>query len=83
MTKEFVFQILGWIKDNWIWVFILIFGTYYALKWVIKVLRFLHQNSRAKDLIYLKITLPRSDSKMDTEKRTEKDFKELLFFLLQ
>ncbi len=83
MTKEFVFQILGWIKDNWIWVFILIFGTYYALKWVIKVLRFLHQNSRAKDLIYLKITLPRSDSKMDTEKRTEKDFKEKVAIMAQ
>jgi hypothetical protein len=30
----------------------------------------------AKNLRYLKITLPRADSKLDKEKETKKDFKE-------
>jgi hypothetical protein len=29
-----------------------------------------------KRLVYIKITLPRADSKLDKEKETKKDFKE-------
>jgi hypothetical protein len=37
----------------------------------------------AKHLVYLRITLPRSDSKIDQEKRTEKDFKEKIAVMSQ
>jgi len=30
----------------------------------------------AKNLVYMKVTLPKSDSKLDKEKETKKDFKE-------
>jgi hypothetical protein len=31
---------------------------------------------KSKDLVYLKITLPKKDSKLDKEQETKKDFKE-------
>ena len=83
MTKELIFQIFGWIKENWLWVLIIIFGTYYALKWIIRIMRFINLHFIGKHLVYLKVTLPRSDSKMDTEKRTEKDFKEKVAIMAQ
>ncbi|HEY5714542.1 MAG TPA: type IV secretory system conjugative DNA transfer family protein [Candidatus Gracilibacteria bacterium] len=39
-------------------------------------LRYLHRKKESADLVHLKITLPRNDSKLDNEKRTEKDFHE-------
>ncbi len=47
-----------------------------SVKILVKLARVIKQITRAKHLIYLKVSLPRSDSKMDQEKRTEKDFKE-------
>jgi hypothetical protein len=41
-----------------------------------KALRFAFELYYAKNLRYLRITLPRSDSKLDKEKETKKDFKE-------
>jgi len=58
---------------------------YYAILgilWVIwailtiKLIRFLFEIYYAKNLRYLKVTLPRADSKLDKEKETKKDFKE-------
>ncbi|MDH3324834.1 MAG: type IV secretion system DNA-binding domain-containing protein, partial [Candidatus Peregrinibacteria bacterium] len=40
--------------------------------------RYFHRKTESKNLVHLKITLPRNDSKLDTEKRTEKDFHEQL-----
>ncbi|MDP2090923.1 MAG: DUF87 domain-containing protein [Candidatus Gracilibacteria bacterium] len=42
----------------------------------IKTIRFLFELYYVKNLRYLKITLPRADSKLDKEKETKKDFKE-------
>jgi hypothetical protein len=38
--------------------------------------RFFHRRREFKKLVHLKILLPRNDSKLDNEKRTEKDFHE-------
>lgn len=38
--------------------------------------RYLHRRHEAKSLTHLRISLPRNDSKLDNEKRTEKDFHE-------
>ena len=72
-----------WVQTNWKWV---VFGpivAWIAFKiWVVGG-RFLHQVKLAKKLVYLKVTLPRSDSKNDQEKRTEKDFKEKVAIMAQ
>lgn len=39
-------------------------------------IRFVHRRREARKLVHLKIRLPRNDSKLDNEKRTEKDFHE-------
>lgn len=42
----------------------------------ILLIRFLFELYYAKNLRYLKVTMPRADSKLDKEKETKKDFKE-------
>ncbi len=39
-------------------------------------LQYWHRRHEAKKLVHLRITMPKNDSKLDNEKRTEKDFKE-------
>jgi len=43
---------------------------------IVKTIRLIFELYYTKNLRYLKITLPRSDSKLDKEKETKKDFKE-------
>jgi hypothetical protein len=47
----------------------------------IKTLRFLFELYYAKNLRYLKVTVPRADSKLDKEKETKKDFKEKIWMM--
>ncbi len=47
----------------------------------IKTMRFLFELYYAKNLRYLKITVPRADSKLDKEKETKKDFKEKIWMM--
>ncbi len=51
---------------------VVVIATYVFLKLV----RFAFELYAAKDLVYLKVTLPRADSKLDKERETKKDFKE-------
>ena len=48
------------------WISILLF----------KLIRVIFELIRSKNLVYLKVTLPKADSKLDKEKETKKDFKE-------
>ncbi len=43
---------------------------------LLKLLRVLYEIYNARRLVYMSITLPRADSKLDKEKETKKDFKE-------
>lgn len=43
---------------------------------VLKLIRIAYEIYAAKNLAYIRITLPRADSKLDKEKETKKDFKE-------
>lgn len=43
---------------------------------LIKMIRLAYEILMASRLVYLKVTLPRADSKLDKEKETKKDFKE-------
>ena len=47
----------------------------------IKTIRFLFELFYSKNLRYLKVTLPRADSKLDKEKETKKDFKEKIWMM--
>jgi len=49
---------------------------YIILVLLIKLMRFFFEIYYAKNLVYLRVTLPRSDSKLDKERETKKDFKE-------
>ncbi len=43
---------------------------------LLKIVRLVFEVRTAKDLVYVKVTLPKADSKLDKEKETKKDFKE-------
>ncbi len=47
------------------------------IAWItIKIMRMTYEVVMANRLVYLQVTLPRADSKLDKEKETKKDFKE-------
>lgn len=65
---DFFFNLLYWL------VVIIIFAIVLILIW--KTIRLLFELYYTKNLRYLKVTLPRADSKLDKERETKKDFKE-------
>lgn len=71
------FDISSWwfFKDLATWAILIIFGFFFLII-LKKTLQLLFEIRYAKNLRYLRITLPRSDSKLDKEKETKKDFKE-------
>ncbi|MFH1012143.1 MAG: type IV secretory system conjugative DNA transfer family protein [Candidatus Peregrinibacteria bacterium] len=75
--------ILHFLGEYWLMLLIAIVGGYIVLKFGIKLMRLLYLHFHARRLVYMKVTLPRSDSKMDQEKRTEKDFKEKVAVMAQ
>lgn len=66
---NFLYYIALWIV--WIMIFLII----------LQFLRFLFEIYYTKDLVYMKVTLPKSDSKLDKEKETKKDFKEKIWMM--
>lgn len=67
--------ILGFLSSAWdILLQILIIIIICVV--IVKILRFLFEVWYGKNLIRMRITLPRSDSKLDKERETKKDFKE-------
>jgi hypothetical protein len=87
MDKEKALQIariaLTWIQENWLMALIVLAVIFYGLPLVIRIARFIFVHHMAKKLVYIKVELPRSDSKIDQEKRTEKDFKEKVAIMSQ
>jgi len=76
-------NILIWSREYWQEALIAVIFIFYVLPWLIKLMRFIHSHNTAKNLIYMKVELPRSDSKIDQERRTEKDFKEKVAIMSQ
>ncbi len=66
------------LMDIWFYVLyiIIIIVCFYVS---LKIIRFLFELYYSKNLRYLKITVPRADSKLDKEKETKKDFKEKIW----
>ena len=48
----------------------------FVLLFIIHMIRMLFEILQARRLVYIKVTLPRADSKLDKERETKKDFKE-------
>lgn len=67
-----VMELIYWYLEILLWIIfaiILLFLT-------VKLIRLLFELYCSKDLRYIRITLPRNDSKLDKERETKKDFKE-------
>lgn len=79
------FVLLDWVQSDWpgsFWMmfFLRALQIGILLYFLRKPLRYLKRRKEFKDnnLVHLKITLPKNDSKLDNERRTEKDFREAL-----
>ena len=81
--KHYAEIALTWIKAHGLLTLIIVVAVWLGLKYFIKIARFLYAHFRFSDLVYMKVTLPRSDSKIDQEQRTEKDFKEKVAIMAQ
>ena len=77
------FELVQWWWIMWnilAWIFLIIFLViaYILLK---KGLQLWFEVWYAKNLRYLRVTLPKADSKLDKEKETKKDFKEKIWIM--
>jgi len=68
-------SITSFFKSLWKWL-LYAFIIFVIFVLIVKLIRILFELYYSKDLRYLKITLPRADSKLDKEHETKKDFKE-------
>lgn len=68
----------GSLKERPFFTLGVLLGAYLGLKICIIIFRYTHTLAARKNLVYLLVTLPRSDSKLDAEKDTKKDFKEIV-----
>lgn len=76
------FDIAHWwfFKDLLAWILILILLLF--VLWILKVIiQLSFEVMKSKDLRYMRIRLPRADSKLDKEKETKKDFKEKIWVM--
>ncbi len=89
-VKEETWSMTDWtfldVTDWWLfydlaWFALLIIATIIILLFIRKLLWLIFELYYAKNLRYLKVTLPRADSKMDKEKETKKDFKEKIWIM--
>lgn len=48
---------------------------------LVKLVRVIFEVTWSKKLVYMKVTLPKADSKLDKEKETKKDFKEKIWMM--
>lgn len=69
------FDIFWYLTNILKWILI-IFLVLIFLVFIKKIIRFCFELWISKNLRYLKITLPKADSKLDKERETKKDFKE-------
>ena len=67
--------ILWFAADPWNH-FLQLLSVYLGWKLSVRWVRSFYAWAKSRHLVYLKVVLPRSDSKVDQEKRTEKDWKE-------
>lgn len=81
--RDEFYRIVDFIIANPLKVLFWLVSAYFVLKFSIKLIRWLHLARASKHYVFLRITLPRADSKADQEKRTEKDVKEKIAIMEQ
>jgi len=59
---------------------LLIIGSLFA---IIKIFRIREDIKRSKNLVFLRITMPKKESDLDEKKETTKDFKEMIGLMEQ
>src|SRR3989338_1116592 len=74
--QEFFTSFCEWVLRHPVWTLAVLVGVFVAWKiWRVGFYIF-NARYRLKNLVYLRITLPREDSPKDKEHDTEKDFRE-------
>ena len=66
---------------DWVYYVIIIWLVFCILILFMKLLRLMYEVYKTKTLVYMKVTLPKADSKLDKEKETKKDFKEKIWMM--
>jgi hypothetical protein len=80
---DLLMAVYNWFAANPWERFLLILTVYFTWKLIARSVRFYYAVWKSKSLVHMKVLLPRSDSKSDQEKRTEKDFKEKVAIMEQ
>jgi len=87
ITKESSWE-SGWFFSTFLDIlslalyrFIVWLLIYIAYLICLKLIRFFYEVLRSRNLVYLKVTLPKADSKLDKEKETKRDFKEKIWMM--
>ncbi|PIZ76062.1 hypothetical protein COY05_02685 [Candidatus Peregrinibacteria bacterium CG_4_10_14_0_2_um_filter_38_24] len=81
--QSFASNLWEFIKAHPLGIILWAMGLYLGVKLFLWLLRFTYRYLDSKNLVYMKITLPREDSPKDKEKATEKDFKEKVAIMSQ
>ena len=82
-TKERMKEYWDWFSANPVDNTILIISIAFSYHYIIVFARFFYAERGSKDYVYMRVELTREDSKLDQEKRTEKDFKEKVAIMQQ
>jgi hypothetical protein len=72
-----------WFTEDPLERALLLLATYFIWRWVVRFTRFSYALWMSPRLVHMKVLLPRADTKVDQEKRTEKDFKEKVAIMEQ
>lgn len=68
-----------WNNHPYIWaglVAVSLALAWFFTNWIVFSLRFWHMQRMSKNLVYMEVSMPRTDSQKDREKAVEKDFRE-------
>lgn len=75
--------IWNWLVEDPLNHILVIISVYFGWRLFANIVRFIGEYLDARKLVSMKVLLPRTDSKIDQEKRTEKDFKEKVAIMEQ
>lgn len=76
-------QIWEYIKTYPLWILGGIIAAILLFKFLLFSARFLYRYKQTKNLIYMRITMPRNESAKDKENETQKDFREKIAIMAQ
>lgn len=81
--NQFLEQAWKYISSNPLQTVITVLAVYISWKLFWFILRYLNARFKYKNLVYLRVTLPREDTPKDKDKQVEKDFREKIAIMEQ